>query len=171
MVRPCNLACRWGEGSSVARASRGRGEISDAMGGTLEIPGQQARALGRLLGAFIDYLCGDTLESALSGLGGVGELDAGLGLSVEEGGDGGELGVVGVVDGLDPVLLPELVDGHGRARDRDPLRTRWLGGIHKVGPRERNEPRTVLGISSSFDRIIPTIMEVFPKTQLALSGI
>jgi len=105
--------------------------------GALErIPGQQARvvvALGRGLGIFIDYLCRHTLEGTLSGLGGV-TLDAGLGLAVDEGGDRGEFGVVGVVDGLDPMLLPQLTRRERRAserRDRDAFRTRWLGGIHE----------------------------------------
>ena len=101
MLRSCNLACRWREGSSVAWASGGRlsggGEISDAVGGTFEwvwAPGQQAGvvvALGRLLRVFIDYLCRDTLERTLLGLGRVCVFDAGLGLSVDEGGDGCEL--------------------------------------------------------------------------------
>lgn len=101
MLRSCNLACRWGEGRSAAWAGGGRlsggGEISGAVRGAFErvwVPGQQAGvvvALRRLLRVFIDYLCGDTLERTLLGLGGVDVFDAGLGLSVDEGGDGCEL--------------------------------------------------------------------------------
>ena len=60
--------------------------------------------------------------------------DAGLGLAVDERGDGGEFGVVGVVDGGDPMLLLQLLCRERRAsdcRDRDAFRTRWLGGIHE----------------------------------------
>ena len=116
------------------------------MGGTLEwIPGQHARVavpLGRLLGIFIDNLCRDALKRVGSGLGRV-AVDAGLGLAVDERGDWGEFGVVGVVDGLDAMLLLELVYGERRAsgrRDRGPFRTRWLGGIHEW-ERKRRETR------------------------------
>lgn len=136
MLRPCNLARRGGEGGSVAWASGG---ISETMGRTLEcvwIPDQQARivvALGRLLRVFVDDLSRDTLEGAGPGLGRV-ALDARLGLSVDEGGDWGELGVVGVVDGLDGVLEPELIGGERRAsggREPDAFRAGWLGEIHE----------------------------------------
>ena len=70
MLWPCNLGRRW----RVARRSvawpGGGGRmscswgISDAMGGPLEVPGQQARALGGLLGIFIDDFCRHTLERA-----------------------------------------------------------------------------------------------------------
>jgi len=140
---PRNLASRGREGRRSARASGGRlsgsGRISDTMRGAFErvwIPGQQAGvvvALGGLLGIFIDYLCGHTLESTRSGLGGV-ALDAGLGLAVDEGGDGGELGVVGVVDGLDAVLDAQLVDRERRASGGghgDAFGPGWLGGMHE----------------------------------------
>lgn len=101
MLWSCNLACRWREGRSTAWTGggglSGGGEISDAVRGAFErvwVPGQQAGvvvALRRLLRVFIDYLCRDTLERTLLGLGRVGVFDAGLGLSVDEGGDGCEL--------------------------------------------------------------------------------
>lgn len=189
---PCNLTCRWGSSAAWARGGRlsGSDEIPDAMGRTLEcirIPGQQPRvvvSLGRLLGVFIDDLCRHTLKSARPGLGGV-ALDARLGLSVDESGHGGELGVVGEVDGLDPVLLPQLIRrerwGSDR-RDCDPLRARRLRRIHERCGTERNEPLTVFGSSSSFetncDRTIPTmtgkrkaeLIKYYNNTQLALSG-
>ena len=107
------------------------------MGGAFEwIPDEETRVavcLGGLLGVLVDDLCRHTLERAGSGLRGV-ALDAGLGLAVDEGGDGGKLGVVGVVDGLDPVLGPQLDCRERRAsrrRDRDAFRPRWLGGGHE----------------------------------------
>jgi len=87
------------------------------MWGTLEsvwIPGEHARALGRLLGILIDYLCRYTLESTWLGLGRV-ALNARLGLSVDESRDWGELRVVGVVDGFDPMVLLQLIDRQRRA--------------------------------------------------------
>ena len=95
MLRSCNLACRWREGSGGRLG--GSGGISDAMRGAFEwiwIPGQQARvvvALRRLLGIFIDDFCGHTLKSTLFGLRRVGLFDARLGLSVDEGGHRGQL--------------------------------------------------------------------------------
>jgi len=148
---PCNLTCRGGDGRSVARAGGGgrlsvSGGISETTRGTLEciwIPGQQARvvvALGRWLRVFVDYLCGHALKSTRSWLGRV-ALDARLGLSVDERRDWGELGVVGVVDCLDPMLLLELIRRQRRASDRrhsGAFRTGRLGGIHerKLGKEE-----------------------------------
>ena len=115
------------------------------------------------MGVLIDHLCGDALERAWFLLRVA--VDAGLGLSVDERGDGGELGVVGVVDGLDAVLLPELVGregGTGRRRETNALRTGRLGQIHEwKEEKERREAPTVFGTSSSFvtscDSTIPTM--------------
>jgi hypothetical protein len=125
VLRPRNLACGGREGTSVAWACEGcLGGISETTRRAFEgvqVPGQQARvvvALGRLLGGFIDDLCRHALERTRFGLGGV-SLDAWLGLAVDEGGDGCEFGVVGVVDGLDAVLVRELVWGERGAGGRD----------------------------------------------------
>ena len=131
-----DLAGRGGDGSGVAQAGgRCLNGISDAVGRTferVENPGQQARVvvtLGGLLGVFIDYLCRDTLERARPGLRGF-AFEAWLGLSVDERGDGGELGVISVVDGGDPMAFLELVDGErgtGRGGQSDAFRAGWLG--------------------------------------------
>lgn len=145
MLRPCNLACRWRVASrSVAwpgvggRLSCSWG-ISDATRGTLEVPDQQARALGRLLGVLIDDFCRHSLESTWFRLGRLGAVDARLGLSVDESRDWGELGVVGVVDGIDSMLFFQLVDGQRRAsRCREDAPGAWrLGGIHEKTEKER----------------------------------
>jgi len=120
---PSDRTCRRGQGSSIACADEVRLDggwgISDPMGRTLErvrIPGQQARvvvSLGRLLGILIDYLCWDTLQRARFLLRGF-SLDTRLGLSVDERWHRGEFRVIGIVDGLDPMLFLELIDRQRR---------------------------------------------------------
>lgn len=100
------------------------------------------------------------MESARFVLGGL-TVETGLGLPVDYRRNWCEFGVVGVIDGLDSVLFLELIDSERRTgrKESDALRTRWLGGTHEWRRRGTNkiEPPTVFGISSSFDRIIPTM--------------
>lgn len=99
----------------------GRGWISDATRRTVEwevIPDQQARVivvgLRRLLGVLIDNLSWDTLERIWLWSRRI-AVDAGLGLSVNEGWNRSELGVVSIVDCFDSVLFLELIDRKWRA--------------------------------------------------------